>query len=202
MKTNKKTKDSTPEAEAPVDAESPETTPEAPAENPVGEADPRDAKIAELENKLLRLQADFDNFRKRTARERLELSQTANEGLLLELLPVVDHYEMGLSSAERQQADPAFLQGFRLVYDQLLGFLRRCKVEPIAAEGQPFDPHAHEAITHLPSEEHPADTVIAETRRGYRLGDRLLRAAQVVVSSGSPASAETRSADAATEPED
>lgn len=134
--------------------------------------------------RLLRLQADFDNYRKRTLREHAETKRNANGELLQELLPVVDHYEMGLNTAEKHNADPAVLDGFRLVYDQFLGVLRKQQVTPIEAEGKPFDHNLHEAITYVPSEEHPVNTIIAETRRGYLLGDKLLRPAQVVVSSG------------------
>lgn len=138
----------------------------------------------QLNDRLLRLQADFDNFRKRTQREREQLRTTANSDLLEDLLPVLDHFEMGLANAKKHDANPQVLEGFQLVYDQLMGALKRCGLDSIESVGLLFDPHLHEAITHLSSEEHPADTVITETRRGYALGDQLLRAAQVVVSSG------------------
>lgn len=168
-------------------------------------APPLDEAAAEreqLNDRLLRLQADFDNFRKRTQREREQLRLTANSDLLEDLLPVLDHFEMGLTNARRHNANPQVLEGFQLVYDQLTGALQRCGLQPIAADGKIFDPHVHEAITHLPSEEHPADTVITETRRGFALGDQLLRAAQVVVSSGPQAEATTTTeiAPAADEP--
>ena len=138
------------------------------------------------EDRLLRLRADFDNFRKRTERERGTWRRQANESLLADLLPALDHFEMGLRTAEQHHAESAVLEGFRLVYDQLQQALARHGLEPIDAEGQPFDPHRHEAISHLPSEEHPADMVIAQTRRGYLHEHTLLRPAQVVVSSGPP----------------
>ncbi len=84
------------------------------------------------------------------------------------------------------------VEGFQLIYDQLMGVLQRFDLTALDAEGAVFDPHRHEAATYVPSDEHPEDTVIAQTRRGYMLGDRLLRATQVVVSSG------TRAEDAAT----
>ncbi len=164
-------------AEAPA---APAATPE-PAEAP---------EVKALKDRLLRLQADFDNFRKRTQREKAEYSQSALEGILAELLPVLDHYEMGLKSAAVHQTDSAVIDGFRLVYDQLMGVLARFGLTPIDAEGQDFNPHLHEAITHMPSEDVPPDTIMAQTRRGYLLGERLLRASQVVVSSG-PAAGET-----------
>jgi len=142
------------------------------------------AETAALQDRLLRLQADFDNFRKRTARERNEIFQRANEELMLELLPVVDHFELGLQTARQHHADGAVVEGFQIILDQLLAALTKFGLCPIDAEGQRFDPHLHEAATHMPSEQHAEDMVILQTRRGYRLGDKLLRAAQVVVSSG------------------
>ena len=152
------------------------------------EDDPAPPAVEEEEESLrdqfIRLQADFANFRNRTQRERLELYQRANEDLFLELLPVLDHYEMGLQTAEQHDADKAVVDGFRMVYDQFLGILGKFNVKPVDAVGQPFDPHKHEALTHMPSEEYPAEVCSNQIRRGYLFGDRLLRAAQVVVSSG------------------
>ena len=139
-----------------------------------------------IQLQLLRMKADFDNFRKRQVRERAEWIVRANEDLFLEMLPVIDHYEMGLKSATDHQADPSVIEGFKLVYDQLLDVLKKSNVTPIKAVGETFDPHHHEALTHMPSEK-PAETIVEEFRKGYMLGDKLLRAAQVVVSSGSPA---------------
>jgi molecular chaperone GrpE len=169
-KTKKKSKDAEPETES---AE----TPVAPvAETPVADE--------ALETRMLRLQADFDNFRKRTQRERGEWYLRANEDLLRELLPVIDHFEMGLQNAAKHHVDHAVIDGFQLVYDQLMQALAKFQLVPFDSEGREFDPHIHEAMTHVPSAEHPADVIIAETRRGYRLGDKLLRPSQVIVSSG------------------
>ncbi len=145
---------------------------------------------ATLQDRLLRLQADFENFRKRTQRERSELYVRANEDLVEQLLPVLDTFELGMANAEKSGADSSILEGFALVHQQTLATLERFGLEPLNAEGEPFDPHHHEAITHMPSADVAADSVIAQTRRGYRLGDRLLRAAQVVVSSGPAAEEE------------
>ena len=138
-----------------------------------------------LRDQFVRLQADFANFRNRTQRERLELYQRANEDLLLEILPVLDHYEMGLQTAEQNETDPAVLDGFKLVFDQFQNVLKKFNLKPIDAVGEVFDPHQHEALTHMPSDEYPAETCSNQIRRGYMFGDKLLRAAQVVVSSGS-----------------
>ncbi|MBN2685909.1 MAG: nucleotide exchange factor GrpE [Pontiellaceae bacterium] len=137
-----------------------------------------------LRDQFVRLQADFTNFRNRTQRERLELYQRANEDLLLELLPVLDHYEMGLQTAEQHQADGAVVDGFKMVYDQFQNVLKKFNLTAIEAVGEEFDPHKHEALTHMPSDEYPAEVCSNQVRRGYLFGDKLLRAAQVVVSSG------------------
>ncbi len=136
-----------------------------------------------LQLQLMRMKADFDNFRKRQVRERAEWIVRANEDLFLEMLPVIDHYEMGLKSAEDHQTDCSVTEGFKLVYDQILDVLKKFNVTPIEAVGKEFDPHHHEALTHMPSDK-PAETIVQEVRRGYLLGEKLLRAAQVVVSSG------------------
>jgi molecular chaperone GrpE len=144
-----------------------------------------------LRDQFVRLQADFTNFRNRTQRERVELYQRANEDLFLELLPVLDHYEMGLQTAAEHHADQAVVDGFRLVYDQLRNVLSKFNVTVIEAVGQEFDPHKHEALTHMPSDEYGAEICSQQVKRGYMFGEKLLRAAQVVVSSG-PAEADAQ----------
>jgi molecular chaperone GrpE len=136
-----------------------------------------------LRDQLLRLRADFDNFRKRTQRERSELFLMANETLFLEMLPVIDHFEMGFKSAEEHKTDCSVTEGFRMVYNQLLDVLKKFNVTAIDTIGETFDPHRHESLLHMPSDK-PAGTVVEQIRRGYMLGEKLLRAAQVIVSSG------------------
>ncbi len=155
--------------------------PDAVAEQAVTPAVPEEEP---LKNQMLRLQADFDNFRKRTQRERNELFLFANESLFLEMLPVIDHFEMGFKSAEEHKTDGAVNEGFRMVYNQLLDVLKKFNVTPIDAVGESFDPHRHESLVHMPSDK-PAGTVIDQIRRGYMLGEKLLRASQVIISSGS-----------------
>lgn len=137
-----------------------------------------------LQTRLLRLQADFENYRKRMAREKLDWIAFASEKLVLDLLPVLDHFELGLADSARNGAPAAFTEGFQLIYNQLRAAIEKAGVEAIDAEGQAFNPNLHEAITHMPSDAVPEEHVVAQTRRGYRIGDKLLRAAQVVVSSG------------------
>lgn len=180
MMTNKKNKPTDTPEEKP-ETEQPETveTEIVPEEAPVAAP----AEEEPLREQLLRLKADFDNFRKRTQRERNDLFVLANESLFLEILPVIDHFEMGLKSARDQQTENSVTEGFQLVYNQLLDLLKKFNVTPIDAVGETFNPHLHEALTHMPSDL-PSETVTDQIRRGYRLGEKLLRAAQVVVSSG------------------
>jgi molecular chaperone GrpE len=149
-------------------------------------------KEESLRDQFVRLQADFANFRNRTQRERVELYQRANEDLLLEILPVLDHYEMGLQTAEQHDADQAVVDGFKLVYDQFQNVLNKFNITPIEAVGEVFDPHKHEALTHMPSDEYAAEVCSNQVRRGYMFADKLLRAAQVVVSSGPAAPEEEK----------
>jgi molecular chaperone GrpE len=147
---------------------------------------PAESNAKHLQDQLLRLRADFDNFRKRTLRDRDLVCETANQDLMTELLPVLDHLQLARKAASEHKSDPAFQEGLQLILDQLIGALSKFGLAPIEAEGKAFDPGLHEAINYLPSDEHPEGMVIAETRRGYLLNNRLLRAAQVVVSSGPP----------------
>ncbi|HOW97981.1 MAG TPA: nucleotide exchange factor GrpE [Kiritimatiellia bacterium] len=175
----------------PCDAPAPAAAEAAPAPAGAGEEDVVSREIETLKDQMLRLQADFDNYRKRALRDRQDQSARAAEDLLRALLPVSDHFEMGLKTAREHGADPAVVEGFQLVLDQFQAVLRKAGLEPVPAEGQPFDPAVHEAVSHLPSETVPADAVIEQTRAGYRLGGKLLRAAQVVVSRGPEAGPET-----------
>lgn len=160
----------------------PEAPPAAPAPEPAAEPQPSPEEV--LKDRLLRLQADFDNYRKRMDREKKDWIAFASEKLVLELLPVLDHFELGLTDSAKNGVPAAFIEGFQLVYNQLRAALEKSGVQAIDAEGAAFDPHLHEAITHLPSDDVPEGHVVVQTRRGYQLGDKLLRAAQVVVSSG------------------
>jgi len=171
--------------EGEAEAAGPEASEATEAPLSAGQTAERDTAEEEpLQSQLLRLRADFDNYRKRMQREREDVSRRSLESLMQELLPVLDHFELGLATAAKHQTDPAVMDGFELVYTQMMSALEKFGLTPIDAEGQAFDPHLHEAATHMPSDEHPEDIVIAQTRRGYKLGEKLLRPAQVVVSKG------------------
>jgi len=137
-----------------------------------------------LEGRLLRLRADFDNFRKRTDRDKENWSRLALEKVIHDLIPVLDHFDLGLQNAEQHEAKEAVRQGFQMVYEQLNSMLKKHGVEPINSVGEVFNPAIHEALTYAPSDEVPEGHVVFEQNKGYMLGDKLIRAAKVVVSSG------------------
>jgi len=130
------------------------------------------------DDRLLRLAADFENYKKRVARERQEYVALANERLIAELIPILDDLERALAAAEEHK-EAQLEEGVRLVHRSLAGLLERHGVKPIETEGQ-FDPHVHEALLSQPS---PAaeGSVIDVVQKGYKLGDRVVRAARVVV---------------------
>jgi molecular chaperone GrpE len=163
-------------AAASAAAPAPATPPPLPAPSPL------EAELTALKDKHLRLMADFDNFRKRQARERDDYARRATEALLEELLPVLDHLDLALANAP-SKTDP-LVTGVRMVSDQFKGALAKFELKPFDAAGQLFDPARHEAVSELPSAEVPAHHVLHQLRCGYLLGNRLLRAARVVVSSG------------------
>lgn len=132
---------------------------------------------------LLRKTAEFDNYRKRTGRERRELMEAAAADLLGELLPVIDDLERALAAADAGVNNDveAHRKGVELIHRQMVDLLRKRGVKSIEAVGTPFNPHFHQAVAHEASSEHGEGQVIAELRRGYVLGDRLLRPAMVKV---------------------
>jgi molecular chaperone GrpE len=136
-------------------------------------------------DRLLRTTADFDNYRKRIERERRDVSQAAAADLIGDLLPIVDDLERALSASEPVDDDaegaPALRRGVELIHRQLLDVLRRRGVEPFDSVGQPFDPAWHEAIAGETGTGRPEGEILGEIRRGYRLGQKLLRPAQVRV---------------------
>lgn len=135
---------------------------------------------SDLYDKLLRKQAEFENFRKRGEREMQEAYVRARADLLTDLLPVLDNFDLAMQHADNASAD-VIHEGMQLIHRQMLDSLLRLGLEPIDADGQPFDPELHEAVATEVSEEVPDHTVVNVLQRGYRLGDRLLRPARVKV---------------------
>lgn len=142
------------------------------------------AERDDLFDRLRRTTADFDNYRKRIERERREGAEYVAADVIRDVLPAVDDLERALSAAksgdEPADATP-LLRGVELIHKQLLDVLRRRGVEPLVTVGETFDPEWHEAILHEPGTGRPEGEIVGEVRRGYRLGQRLLRPAQVRV---------------------
>jgi molecular chaperone GrpE len=134
----------------------------------------------------LRSQADFENFRKRAARDKEDAVKYANASFLDRLIPILDNFELGLNAARDGAENSPILAGLDMVAKQLTDFLTSSGVEPVNAEGQPFDPNLHEAVAQEESKDFAEGVVIRQLRRGYKLRDRLLRPATVVVSKGAP----------------
>ena len=138
-------------------------------------------------DRLLRSIAEFDNYRKRIERERRELADFVSFEILTDLLPLVDDLERALAAAPSGDGTPqtvaSYRTGVELIYKQLAELLRKRNVTAIEAKGADFDPHVHQAVATEPSTTHRDNEVIEELRRGYRLGERLLRPAMVKVAS-------------------
>ena len=159
--------------------------PEAAAEDPVEKLK---GELAAEKDRNIRLLADFDNYRRRVTREKNETYQRATESAIADLLPVLDNFDRAIAQAPAA-GDP-FADGVRMVFSQFSEVLAKAGVKPIEALGADFNPADHEAIAYQPSADAPEGKVIYEARRGYRIGDRVLRPASVIVSSGAPAQAE------------
>ncbi|MGQ9556424.1 MAG: nucleotide exchange factor GrpE [Desulfurispora sp.] len=129
--------------------------------------------------RLARLQADFENFRKRTLREKEDLLKFAAEKLIGQLLPVLDNFERALAAPEGDGA--AFRSGVEMIYRQLMDILHREGLESLQCVGQPFDPSRHEAVMRQPAGEQPENTVLAELQKGYTLHGKVIRPAMVCV---------------------
>lgn len=142
-------------------------------------------------DRLLRVSAEFDNYKKRTVREMRDVVKFATEKLVRELLTVVDNLERAIESAlgERGDEDP-LLQGVRLTLNEVMKILERQQVKPVEALGKPFDPALHQAMMTEPSADIPPNTVVRELQKGYVMHDRLLRPAMVSVSAAGTAPVE------------
>jgi molecular chaperone GrpE len=139
------------------------------------------AEAIPLREKAARLQAEFDNSRKRLEREKVEMVKYANSNMLEELLPIIDNFELGLQAAATATDAKSIALGMKMVKAQLDKFLEESGVEAINAVGNPFDPNLHEAVSQQESADHEDGTVIEQSRKGYKIGDRLIRPATVVV---------------------
>jgi len=177
MSNDKTEKIEMPEAPAPEPSEAPE-------ENQESAMVQLQADINRFKDLALRSQADFDNFRKRAAREKEDAVKYANTAFLDRLIPIFDNFELGLAAAKSSAEGSSILAGLDMVSKQLGDFLAESGVQPIEAVGQKFDPNFHEAIAEEASDETAEGIVLRQLRKGYKLKERLLRPATVIVSKG------------------
>lgn len=148
-------------------------------------AEPEPEESAETESdRFLRLAADFDNYKKRTAREFDEVVRSANARLLKELVGIVDNFERALEDKAPVGDADAYRRGVELIHNQLCELLARERVTPIETVGKRFDPHCHEAMLQMDSEQYDEGIICGELQKGYKIDDRVIRHARVIVSSG------------------
>ena len=145
-------------------------------------------EAAEMKMRWLRSVADMENFRKRIAREKQDIIRNAAANVIESLLPVLDNMKLGLQAAENHPEAKDVVVGFKMVDDQLKSSLQEQGLEEIIPDGEPFDPKLHECISHQTSEDIEEGKVMQTVRAGYRLNEKLIRAASVIVSSGSESS--------------
>lgn len=143
------------------------------------ELDKKTQELQESEDRLMRLRADFDNFRRRTRQEKEELSAVVLQGILADLLPLLDNFERAL--AVETSAEEAFKEGMSMVYNQFVGSLQKNGLEPIKAVGEKFDPNFHQAVMRVEDAGQEDDTIIEELQKGYMAHGRVIRPSMVKV---------------------
>ena len=193
---NRHAKPVPPAVETETDAETPpEIQPDSISVEELKDLKAKAAKADENWDKYLRAVADFDNYRKRAGREKEELTRSTSERVVAALLPALDNLERAIEAAQTHGAEnSSILEGITQVYSQFRRTLMEFGLqEVIANAGHPFDPNLHEAVSQSESPEHPEGHVVEQLQRGYKLGDRLLRPARVVVSKGLPAATDSAS---------
>ena len=150
-------------------------------ENPASKIEELEARVAELEDKNLRMMAEFDNYRRRTNKEKLELMATAGERIFKEMLPLIDDFERAMEAMDKTDDIDAMREGIRLIQQKFLSFLDKEDVHAIETEGVDFNTDEHEAVTTFAAGEENKGKVIDCTQKGYKLGDKVIRFAKVVV---------------------
>lgn len=138
-------------------------------------------KIAELEDKVKRQMAEFDNFRKRTDKEKNAMFETGAKSVIEKILPVVDNFERGLASVPEEEKGTPFAEGMEMIYKQLIGELEKMDVRPIPAVGEEFDPNLHNAVMQVESDEYESGVIAQELQKGYTYRDSVVRHSMVGV---------------------
>ncbi len=148
----------------------------------LAEKEELEQKYNELNDRFLRLYSEFDNFRKRTAKEKLELIKSASQDLVVDLLPVLDDFERGLKAFEDHHADPELIKGVELIYNKFYNILKQRGLKPMESMGKEFNTDWHEALTNIPApSEEMKGKVVDVIQTGYLLNDKVIRYAKVVV---------------------
>ena len=143
--------------------------------------DKKDEKIEELTDRLTRQMAEFDNFRKRTEKEKSQMYEIGAKDIIEKILPVVDNFERGLDAVKEEEKEDPFVQGMEKVYKHLVTTLEGIEVKPIEAVGQPFDPNFHNAVMHVEDENFGENIVAEEFQKGYTYRDSVVRHSMVKV---------------------
>ncbi|MCR5120372.1 MAG: nucleotide exchange factor GrpE [Lachnospiraceae bacterium] len=155
--------------------ESKEETPES------GKKDKMQEKLDELNDKVMRQMAEFDNFRRRSEKEKQAMFETGAKSVIEKLLPIVDNFERGLAAIQEEEAKTAFAEGMQKVYRQLMDELEKLEVKPIEAVGCEFDPNFHNAVMHVEDEEAGENVVVEELQKGYMYRENVVRHSMVKV---------------------
>ncbi|OBZ32841.1 nucleotide exchange factor GrpE [Megasphaera sp. DISK 18] len=181
---NKVAEDAAKEKAEAVDAQAADEGSETTGPDAKEAADKADAeKAAKFEQQFVRLQADFANYKKRTASEKLQISEVVKMDVLGRILPVIDNFERALKAPTDAVSDDvhSFIEGYEMIYKQLMAVLEKEGVTKIEAVGKPFDPNYHQAVMRVPSDEYDDDIVVEVLQEGYLLGEKTLRPAMVKV---------------------
>ena len=168
------------EAEASEDAETTEESSKGPAKW-LKKNNKDKEKIAELEDKVMRQMAEFENFRRRTEKEKQAMFETGAKSVIEKILPVIDNFERGLTTVPEAERDNGFASGMNMIYKQLLTELSNIGVKPIEALGQEFDPNFHNAVMQVATEEYESGIVAQELLKGYTYRDSVVRHSMVAV---------------------
>ena len=151
------------------------------AEDLSGVGDKAKAKIDELNDKVMRQMAEFENYRKRTEKEKQSMFEVGAKSVIEKLLPVVDNFERGLATLSEEEAQGGFAKGIEMVYKQLMEELSKLEVKPIEAVGKEFDPNLHNAVMHVEDEEAGENIIVEEFQKGYTYRDAVVRHSMVKV---------------------
>lgn len=174
--------ESTQENQSPITDENQEVNLISEENNPENSEENWHEKYLEWHDKYMRLHAEFDNFRKRTAKEKIELVATANAGILKDLIPTIDDFERAISSNETATEIQSVKEGFLLIYNKYKGILEAKGLKPMLSKGEVFDSELHEAIANIPADsDELKGKIIDDVEKGYTLHDKVVRFAKVVV---------------------